>query len=36
MNLLSPGSVVIVTPKPLKAGSPGGNLTVIENDESGS
>lgn len=35
MNLLSPGSVVIVTPQPLKAGSPGGNLTVIENEEPG-
>lgn len=33
-SLLRPGSIVIVTPKPLKAGSPGSSLTVIENDES--
>ncbi|MFL6737352.1 MAG: L,D-transpeptidase family protein [Sphingomonas sp.] len=33
-TLLRPGSIVIVTPKPLKAGSLGSSLTVIENDES--
>jgi len=33
VNILSPGSVVIVTPEPLKAGSPGSGLTVIETDE---
>jgi len=33
-DLLRPGSIVIVTPKPLSAGSPGSSLTVIENDES--
>jgi hypothetical protein len=32
MTILSPGSVVIVTPQPLKAGDPGQSLTVIEND----
>jgi hypothetical protein len=32
MTILSPGSVVIVTPQPLKAGSPGDNVTVIENE----
>ena len=32
VNILSPGSVVIVTPQPLQAGSPGGALTVIETD----
>jgi hypothetical protein len=32
-DLLRPGSIVIVTPKPLNAGSPGSSLTVIENDE---
>jgi len=31
-NILSPGSVVIVTPQPLKAGSPGSPVTVIEDD----
>lgn len=31
--LLSPGSVVIVTPQPLKAGSPGGKVTVIDDAE---
>jgi len=31
-DLLRPGSIVIVTPKPLKAGSPGSSLTVIENE----
>jgi hypothetical protein len=33
VNILSPGSVVIVTPQPLKVGSPGSALTVIETDE---
>jgi hypothetical protein len=33
MHILSPGSVVIVTPQSLKAGSTGSSLTVIENDE---
>ncbi|HVU31492.1 MAG TPA: L,D-transpeptidase family protein [Sphingomicrobium sp.] len=33
-DLLRPGSIVIVTPRPLSAGSPGSSLTVIENDES--
>ncbi|HEY4070001.1 MAG TPA: L,D-transpeptidase family protein [Sphingomicrobium sp.] len=32
-SILSPGSIVIVTPQPLKAGSPGSAVTVIENDE---
>lgn len=32
VNILSPGSVVIVTPDPLKVGSPGSALTVIETD----
>ena len=32
LGILSPGSVVIVTPQPLKAGSPGDKLTVIENE----
>ena len=32
-SLLRPGSIVIVTPKPLKSGSPGSSLTVIENDD---
>lgn len=32
MTILTPGSVVIVTPQPLKAGDPGQSLTVIEND----
>jgi hypothetical protein len=32
-TILSPGSVIIVTPQPLKAGDPGKSLTVIENDE---
>src|SRR5690242_6302806 len=31
--LLRPGSIVIVTPQPLKAGSPGKAQTVFENDE---
>jgi hypothetical protein len=34
-NILSPGSVVIVTPQPLKAGSTGSSVTVIENEEPG-
>ena len=33
LQILSPGSVVIVTPQPLRAGSPGKSLTVIENDD---
>ncbi len=33
LTILSPGSVVIVTPQSLKAGDPGKSLTVIENDE---
>ena len=33
MHILSPGSVVIVTPQSLKAGSTGSSLTVIANDE---
>ena len=33
VNILTPGSVVIVTPQPLKAGEPGKQLTVIENDD---
>ena len=33
-TVIRPGSVVIVTPQPLKAGDPGKQLTVIENDES--
>jgi hypothetical protein len=33
MHILSPGSVVIVTPQSLKAGSTGSSVTVIENDE---
>ena len=32
-TILTPGSVVIVTPQPLKAGDPGKSLTVIDNDE---
>jgi hypothetical protein len=32
-SILSPGSVVIVTPQPLKAGSTGDRVTVIENEE---
>ena len=32
-SLLRPGSIVIVTPQPLKAGSPGSAVTVIENDD---
>ena len=32
MNILSPGSVVIVTPQPLKAASTGSPVTVIENE----
>jgi hypothetical protein len=32
-TVLGPGSVIIVTPEPLMAGSPGSRLTVIENDE---
>ena len=35
-TILSPGSVIIVTPQPLKAGEPGKSLTVIENDEASS
>lgn len=31
-SVLRPGSVVIVTPQPLRAGDPGKSLTVIEND----
>jgi hypothetical protein len=31
-TVLRPGSIVIVTPQPLGAGSPGSELTVIEND----
>lgn len=31
-GILSPGSVVIVTPQPLKAGSPGDKVTVIEDE----
>jgi L,D-transpeptidase catalytic domain len=34
MTILTPGSVVIVTPQSLKAGEPGKSLTVIENDDS--
>lgn len=34
-SLLSPGSVVIVTPQPLKVGRPGEDVTVIENEEAG-
>jgi hypothetical protein len=33
-TVLKPGSVIIVTPESLKAGSPGSRLTVIENDVS--
>jgi hypothetical protein len=33
-SILTPGSVVIVTPQPMKAGDPGKSLTVIDNDES--
>jgi len=33
LTLLRPGSIIIVTPQPLKAGSPGKSLTVIEDDE---
>ncbi len=33
MHILSPGSVVIVTPQSLKAGSTGSSLTVIADDE---
>ena len=36
LTILSPGSVVIVTPQSLKAGDPGKSLTVIENDETAS
>ncbi|HEY7006525.1 MAG TPA: L,D-transpeptidase family protein [Sphingomicrobium sp.] len=32
-TILSPGSIVIVTPQPLKSGGPGTSLTVIENEE---
>jgi L,D-transpeptidase-like protein len=32
-RLLSPGSIVIVTPQPLQAGSPGTHVTVIENEQ---
>jgi hypothetical protein len=32
VNILSPGSVVIVTPQRLKAGDPGKALTVIDDD----
>ena len=32
-GILTPGSVVIVTPQPLKAGSTGSSQTVIESDE---
>jgi len=35
MNILSPGSVIIVTPQSLKAGSTGKSATVIENEEPG-
>jgi hypothetical protein len=35
-TILSPGSVIIVTPQPLKAGQPGKSLTVIDNDETSS
>jgi hypothetical protein len=31
-TVLSPGSVIIVTPESLKAGAPGDRLAVIEND----
>jgi hypothetical protein len=34
-NILTPGSVVIVTPQPLRAGSPGSPVTVIENEGRG-
>lgn len=34
VGILSPGSVVIVTPQPLKAGAPGKALTVIDAEES--
>lgn len=34
-NILTPGSVVIVTPQPLRAGSPGSPVTVIENEGPG-
>jgi hypothetical protein len=34
MNILTPGSVVIVTPQSLKAGSTGDSATVIESDDS--
>jgi hypothetical protein len=33
VGMLSPGSVIIVTPQPLKAGSPGDKVTVIEDAE---
>ena len=33
VNILTPGSVVIVTPQSLKAGSTGAEQTVIESDE---
>jgi hypothetical protein len=33
-GILSPGSVIIVTPQPLKAGGPGKPLTVIDAEES--
>ena len=33
-SLLQPGSVIIVTPESLRAGSTGSELTVIENEES--
>jgi len=36
MDILSPGSVIVVTPQPLKAGNPGDNVTVIENAGPGS
>jgi hypothetical protein len=36
LTILTPGSVVIVTPQPLKAGSPGSAVTVIEEDQPGS
>ncbi|HEU0310885.1 MAG TPA: L,D-transpeptidase family protein [Sphingomicrobium sp.] len=32
-TVLRPGSIVIVTPQPLRAGSPGSSATVIENEE---
>jgi L,D-transpeptidase-like protein len=32
VNILSPGSVIIVTPQPLKIGSPGKAVTVIEDE----